>query len=849
MMMKAVIMAGGKGSRLRPLTCNLPKPMMPVMNKPLMFYTLELLKEHNIKDIAVTLQYMPEVIRGYFGKGEDQGVNLEYFEELTPLGTAGGVRNAAEFLDKTFIAVSGDALTDFDLSQALEFHGEKGGLCTMVLTRRDCPLEFGVCTLDEDNRLTRYREKPGWGEVFSDTVNTGIYILEPEIFHLVPPETFFDFSKDLFPLMMEKNLPIYGFTARGYWSDIGDLEQYRQAHIDILQGKIKVAPGGSFLENNGLVDREPADNVRVGRNTTIDPGARVEGPVFIGDNCHLPEGAFLGEYTVLGHNNRLEAGAALARTIVWNNNYIGPAAQLQGTIIGNSCVVKSKAAALEGSVVSDGCSIGSGSIIKAGVKLWPGKHVGDNLRVNTSIIWEEGAGRQHFGVSGIRGIPNVEITPEFVTRLAAAYGTVLEPGREIVVSSHQDSFCQILKTSFLAGLLSAGINALDIGTATTPVNRYGVKVLEGSGGVHLGLVEDSDAKKGNDPKIWIEILDNYGINAHRNFERKIENTLGQEEFRRVNFRKVGEVRHLPQLGDSYRERLTRTVQKDIIRPKRFRVVAAYPQETLSPLVKPLLEKLGCQVITVAGDKPSGDTPLKGGGEYDSCSREDLAEAVKKSCAHLGVLIDSNGEKLTLVTEEGQILGEDIKSALLLRVALTCSGEKNIAVPVSAPHIMEELAQECQGQAVRTRVNSRAVMEVTRDSLFQLHYDALYMLVLILQYMAQEDKKLSQMVEEIPAFHMHQASVPTRWQDVGKIMRNLAQESREQGWTVEMIDGLKIFYPLKGAEPESQVMGKGWTLILPRPDEPVFQVISQSTSPGEAEELCSFYREKIQKIQG
>lgn len=223
-MVKAIIMAGGEGSRLRPLTCGRPKPMVPVLNKPIMTHIINLLKEHGFYDIGVTLQYQPQAIRDYFGNGSEYGVNLQYFVEETPLGTAGSVKNAAGFLDETFVVISGDALTDLDLSRALEFHREQGALATLVLTRVDCPLEYGVVITEKDGKITRFLEKPGWGEVFSDTVNTGIYVLEPDVLDYFAPGRMFDFSKDLFPLLLREKKPLFGLVLSGYWCDIGILK-------------------------------------------------------------------------------------------------------------------------------------------------------------------------------------------------------------------------------------------------------------------------------------------------------------------------------------------------------------------------------------------------------------------------------------------------------------------------------------------------------------------------------------------------------------------------------------------------------------------------------------------------
>ena len=245
--MKAVIMAGGKGTRLKPLTCYKPKPMVPIVNRPMMEHIIDLLKKHKFTEVMATLFYLPQVIEDYFGDGRNFGLNMKYFIEETPLGTAGSVRNGADFLNETFLVISGDALTDIDLEAAIKFHQEKGATATLILTKVDNPLEYGVVITDQDGKIKRFLEKPGWGEVFSDTVNTGIYILEPKIFDYFQAGQVFDFSKELFPLLLASGEPLYGYIASGYWSDIGNLEQYRQAHYDVLTGKVKIAMPGQEI--------------------------------------------------------------------------------------------------------------------------------------------------------------------------------------------------------------------------------------------------------------------------------------------------------------------------------------------------------------------------------------------------------------------------------------------------------------------------------------------------------------------------------------------------------------------------------------------------------------------------
>ena len=288
--MKAVVMAGGEGTRLRPLTSNQPKPMVPIVGKPCMEHILELLREHGFEEVVVTVAFLPQAIRSYFGDGETLGLDISYSVEESPLGTAGSVRLASDVLDETFLVISGDALCDIDLGKIVEFHKEKGAAVTIGMKSVENPLEFGIVVTDEDGRVERFLEKPSWGQVFSDTINTGIYVLEPEVLRHIPTDRPYDFSKELFPLLLEMGRPIYGYVCDGYWQDIGNLDQYRQANFDALDEKVRLNIGGMKIRGD----------VWVGAGVEIDDVENVEGPAFIGNYCTVSPESSIGPYTVLG---------------------------------------------------------------------------------------------------------------------------------------------------------------------------------------------------------------------------------------------------------------------------------------------------------------------------------------------------------------------------------------------------------------------------------------------------------------------------------------------------------------------------------------------------------------------
>src|SRR6188472_1672611 len=274
---KAVVMAGGEGTRLRPLTSNQPKPMVPIVGKPCMEHIIELLKLHGFEEVIVTVAFLPQAIRSYFGGGETLGIDLSYSVEESPLGTAGSVRLAAGRLDDTFLVISGDALCDVDLTKLVEAHREKQASVTIGLKSVENPLEFGIVVTDEDGRVERFLEKPSWGQVFSDTINTGIYVLEPEVLKHIPQDRPYDFSKELFPLLLEMGRPIYGHVFDGYWQDIGNLDQFRQANFDALDGRVQ-------LEIDGIRIR---GNVWLGDGVDLDDLEAIEGPAYLGNYCRF----------------------------------------------------------------------------------------------------------------------------------------------------------------------------------------------------------------------------------------------------------------------------------------------------------------------------------------------------------------------------------------------------------------------------------------------------------------------------------------------------------------------------------------------------------------------------------
>jgi mannose-1-phosphate guanylyltransferase/phosphomannomutase len=397
---KAVVMAGGEGTRLRPLTSNQPKPMVPIVGKPCMEHILELVREHGFEDVIVTVAFLPQAIRSYFGNGESLGLDVEYSVEESPLGTAGSVRLASDRLDETFVVISGDALTDVDLDKLVSFHKEKGAAVTIGLKSVENPLEFGIVVTDDDGRIERFLEKPSWGQVFSDTINTGIYVLEPEVLRHIPAGGPYDFSKELFPLLLEMGRPLYGYVFDEYWQDIGNLEQFRQANFDALDERVRLEIPGIRLRGN----------VWIGDGAEIDDLDQIERPAFVGNYCRIGADATVGAYSVLSNSVTLRERARTSRSVIDAATYVGRSAVVEGAIVGRSCDIGAHALVQEGAAIGDEVALGAESVVAPGVRIYPYKEIETGAQIHESLIWESRAASRLFGRDGVSGLVNVDLT-------------------------------------------------------------------------------------------------------------------------------------------------------------------------------------------------------------------------------------------------------------------------------------------------------------------------------------------------------------------------------------------------------------------------------------------------------
>lgn len=819
--MKAVIMAGGEGTRLRPLTCGKPKPMVPVANKPVMEHIIELLKKYKLRDIAVTLQYMPDLIREYFGDGGSFGTRMRYFVEQKPLGTAGSVKNAEDFLDDTFLVISGDALTDIDLNRAIEFHNDRGAMVTMVLKRVDIPLEYGVVVTDDDGKILRFLEKPGWGEVFSDTANTGIYILSPEIFNYYKSNEVFDFSKDLFPLLLKDKKPMYGYITDDYWCDIGDLGAYIKAHTDIMEGRVNV----------NIPGREYSEGIWVGDGTIIDRDAELIAPCMIGSCCHIRGGSRIGSYSAIGDNNIISGQCGIKRSVIWKNCNIDHDVQLRGSIICDHVHLRPGVSAFEQSVVGDYSVVGERAVIKPDVKIWPDKLIEQCTELESNLVWGSKACRQIFGNRGVAGEINTDITPEFTARLGAAYGSMNGNKGSIGISCDDSSAALMIKNAFISGLLSSGVQVCDFGRLLLPTMRSAVRFYKLDGGIYISICN------GDRTRIMIDFLDKKGSNIERNMERKIENTFVRDDFNRCEGDCLKNVKLIQGFHDFYLKNILHGVKTEKL---NYRIVLKTGSPFAGTVIEELLEDLGCEVESALPGQDGGlehriDEILVGTDMSQFCGM------VRQGGFDLGVSVEESCEKMLLVDDKGRLVTEDMFIALISLVLFKTLKGGTVVVPVSASDAVEKLADEYNGRIVRTKTSPRDIMgkllgkEAKEELLeqFTMNFDAVAGLVKLLDFMACNNLSLSGLIDMIPEIHMHRQEVECRWNAKGRVIRKLIQENGSD--RVETLEGVKIYND------------SGWVLVLPDAEKPVCSVIGESASTEFAEELTNIYAKKVREI--
>ena len=655
--MKAVILAGGAGTRLQPLTTELPKPMVSLFGKPVLEHILLLLRRHGVTQAALTLHYLPEAITGYFGDGGDWGMELTYFYEKEPLGTAGGVRACRDFLgEEDFFVLSGDCVCDFDLTACARLHRERRAEATLLLHRVAEPLEYGLVRTDETGKVTAFVEKPGWGQVFTDQANTGIYLLSPALLELVPQGRPFDFSRDLFPRLLREGRPLYGQVPGGYWRDMGECGAYLQTVADALDGKVRLELGLP-QRREGIWSAEPLDE-------TVELAA----PCWLDADVALGPWSRLGPHVVLERGSTVGRESVLRRSVVLGAS-VGAQSKLEGAILCPNARVGDGCGLYPGAVAGAGASVGDHAVLRPQVRVWPGLTVRPGSRLTASLVHGPGPGGLTFAEDGlIRGRVGDAITPELLLDLGSALAE--EPG-PVALGWSGGAGAETLAAAAAAGITAAGGRVVVHDGSSPAAAAWLGEIYVLSAGIFL-------AQRGEE--LTLSCFGPAGSLLPRSRQRRLENDLLRRNLRRPPARRMGSRQLLTCVDESYLSAAVQAAGGGARAPK----VTAAVLEGGGALLVQALERMGCSV------------------------RRSASPGVPAFALRQG------GRELAVWTEDGVARSRE-ETLLLTCLALLEAGETRIALSPEAPAAAERLIQDRGGQVVR--IPRQGVQRALEDGLF------------------------------------------------------------------------------------------------------------------------------------
>ena len=838
-------MAGGQGSRLRPLTCDRPKPMVPVCNEPVMAHILRLLARGGMDDVVVTLHPMPEVVQEYFGTGEGFGVRLRYLVEDDPLGTAGGVARARPYLDGTFVVVSGDAFTDIDLAEAVRFHQSRGALATLVLKAVADPGEYGIVITGADGRIRRFLEKPGRGEVFSDHANAGIYVLEPEVLDRVEPGRPVDFSQDLFPALLEAGEPLYGWLApSGYWSDIGTPEQYRQTHLDVMAGW-------------------GADQaVRVGPGCRIAPTARLIAPCLLGPGCEVEEGAEVGPFACLGEGCHVGRGATVRQSVLWKGCWLGPGAEVRGAVLADGVVLGRAARVFEGAVLGRRCRVGERAVVGPGVRLWPEKQVEELEELSRPVVWSGTALRPVVGPLGVWGEANVSLTPEVACGVGGAFGGRLAAGSRVVVAHSGGAAARGLAWAAAAGVSSAGCHVVWLDAAPAGVARQAVR-LAAQGGIYVSVAgegvsvtgDGSDAGGAGRPDggaaspggggraggsagagmARLRLWDARGLELGAREARSVDSAFRREEWRRAGAGGVGDIRSAFELHAQARSGYLAALRRWCEELVEAWAAAApalladvHPADPSRRGLRP-----GPHAVGVAVGEPAAPGPAEAllADALRACGVEVLANPAAGAVLFVAA-VSPSGEELELADARGRAVSRAvIEDLACLLDGLATPPAQAVPLPVWAGDGVEHALRRLGRDPVRTLAHP-AVLAAGRPAPWGhplLDGIALACGLAVVAARAGEVSPLIQVVSVHPRLRLEVPVGPGR---IGQVMRRLA--SQTDGQEPLPVDGLRVRHD------------RGWAVVRPDPDRPVVELRVEAATLEDARDLLAHYAELVRR---
>lgn len=823
-------MAGGAGTRLRPLTTAVPKALLPIVGEPMLARVIRLLSQHGVDRCVVTLQHQASVVLKYFSADRVEGVGLRFLTEPRPLGTAGSVRYAQAWLesDQDILVISGDCLTDMNLEALEQRHREARADITIALARRADPRNYGVVSIDADGWVRAMVEKPSWGEVSDDTVNTGVYIVSPLVLESIPADEPSDWAQDIIPALLARGARVQGVVMDGYWEDVGTFASYSRAQRDVLDG----------LVHSEVDAFEVATGVLVATGAELSPDADVRPPVYIGPFAKIEADAIVGPYTVVGTNALVRSRAVVDHTVLHPNVYVGNDADLRGSIVGRATEIRRGARVLEGSVIADGCTIMDGAVIGTDVMIYPGKTIDEGTVVDESVVWESPAQRQVFSDSGVRGIVNVDMTPERIVRLAAAFATTLPKGATVSVGRDHSRAARALNRALAGALTAAGINLRDLRAVTTALVRNDTARYS-DGGVVLRTTP------GRPDSIDVLFLNSHGGEISSHQREAIERIFTRKEFRRPLPSDIGDIRTPHRVLDDYANDVEAEIAMDAIRRAHPRIVLDAGGGPSVGVLSMIMGRLGLDALTVGAameEEAAADQA-----PYREAALRRLSGLVVSSGARIGARLGPTGERLSIVDELGRVI-EDGRMLLIMLDLMAASRHSGcVAVPVTTSRLAEEVAAYHGTSVRRIGAGSAALAAAATEpdvilagdgrGRFVLPAlapgpDAISALMMLLSLMADTDLSLSQLNSRIPATSVIARTVTVPWHRRAGAMR--AVRLNAEGTEVDTLDGIRVVHD-----------DGSWCLVLPEDDQACLTLYAEAADAQTAEELLDRWQKVVE----
>ncbi len=786
--MKAIVMAGGEGTRLRPLTCAVPKPMVPLLDKPMLEYAVEHLLRFGITDMAFTLGYKPTVITDWFEDHTPKEAHIEYFIEDTPLGTAGSVKNASGFVDGTFLVFSGDALTDIDVAAAADFHKRNGAAATIVLKRMGNPLEYGVVISGNEGGVERFVEKPGWEDVFSDTINTGIYIVEPHVLELIPAGQRFDFAKDLFPLMMQRKLPIFGYVAEGYWCDVGNIDAYIKAHEDMLKGAVNVKISGKSV-----------GGIWVGEGANLSSSALVQSPSFIGAGAVVGEGAHIGQYSCVGAGARVGAYANMKRSILLSGARVGRHTKLSGCVVGAGASVGERCSVYEGAVVGDRCSLAGDNRVSPHVRIWPEKWLHAGAAAGENIIWGFGERMGFIGKNGFTGDLGEDLTPLRLGRIFGAAAEVMS-GRTVALCTDGSDFaCAALKQA--AGIFTlSGTDVLGFRGVPRPVFAHAAALLGAE------LCVSLRSFKGQ--KLVADLFEPELFLLSKQMRRQMEGKYFQQGEVLSDLR-CGRQSWVDTAESLYVHTAPLKLDKAAIRAADMRVIVRGGRD---------IDALAERALTACGVSVQHQT---------SDVQLDAAQRITAEGAHFAVRFSRNAAHATLHLADGRAVDADDFRAVCYYLVLAGLERKTVTLPTGAPGSVVSMARRL-GLEVSFASEQEALLSLSVEQRRVL-FDAVYAVCRLAEHIARTGATIEEIASMVTSGHVRVREVGCDWEDVGRIIGGMYRQGAHAS------EGLRF------------EEGKGFGYICPHTTHPRIIIRTEGDTEEFATELCEKYTDMIKRI--